>query len=121
MSESKLVFIYNADSGLVNALKDGIEKIISPSTYSCRLCALTFGTATMKSQWRNFIDSLDIPTIFLHKDEFTQQYNIPDAEYPSAYIDRDDKLELFISQDEMNSNETLEELILMVEQKLEQK
>jgi len=120
MSETKLIFIYNADSGLINSIKDGIEKIISPSTFQCRLCALTFGTATIKSEWRNFIDSLDIPAVFLHKDEFTEQYDEPDVEYPSVYIESNGKLELFISLDEMNSNETLEELIMMVNVKLEQ-
>ena len=120
MSESKLVFIYNADSGLINSIKDGIEKIISPSKFQCRLCALTFGTATIKSEWKNFIDSIDIPAVFLHKDEFNEKYDEPDAKYPSVYLERNGKLELFISMDEMNSNETLEELIMMVKVKLEQ-
>ena len=120
MSETKLVFIYNADSGLLNALKDGVEKIVSPSTYQCRLCALTFGTATMKSQWRRYINSLEMPVLFFHKNEFNEKYDEPDAEFPSVYIEKNRKLDLFISMDEMNNNETLEELIMMVKVKLGQ-
>ena len=121
MSETKLVFIYNADSGLLNALKDGVVKIVSPSTYQCRLCALTFGTATMKSQWRRYINSLEMPVLFLHKNEFNEKYDEPDAEFPSAYIEKNRKLDLFISMDEMNSNKTLEDLIKMVKDKLGQR
>ena len=43
-----LVFVYNADSGFFEALKDGVTKFASPSTYPCRLCALTYGLATMR-------------------------------------------------------------------------
>ena len=71
--EFSLIFVYNADSGILNALKDGVIKIVSPSSYQCRLCGLTFGTATMKSEWRSFIDSLGLEVSFLHKDEFHEQ------------------------------------------------
>ena len=115
-----LVFVYNADSGLLNALKDGVIKIVSPSSYQCRLCGLTFGTATMKSEWRKYIDGINHEVKFLHKDEFHEQYEYPEAEFPSAYVDRKGALELFISVDEMNSNQTLSELIQMVQMKLAQ-
>ncbi len=42
-TEKALIFVYNADSGLLNAINDGILKIVSPSTYQCSLCSLTFG------------------------------------------------------------------------------
>ena len=31
----KIIFVYNADSGLVNGLIDWAHKIVSPETYSC--------------------------------------------------------------------------------------
>ena len=36
-----LLFVYNADSGFLNAIRDGIEKIADPEGYECRLCGLT--------------------------------------------------------------------------------
>ena len=80
---------------------------------------MTYGTATMKQEWRKFIDSLRIDVSFLHKDEFHEQYDHPEEEFPSAFIDRNGVLKDFITVEEMNSNQTLEELMEMVRIKLE--
>jgi len=45
---SKLIFVYNADSGLLNAMKDWAHKIVSPETYPCSLCALTYNNLGMR-------------------------------------------------------------------------
>jgi hypothetical protein len=116
--ELKLVFIYNADSGPISLIKDFFHKVLKPSTYECNLCAVSFGNFSMKKEWKNYIDKLAVPTEFLHRDQFLRQYGINDAKFPSAYIRRDSKLELFISQDEMNELQSVEELIRIVHEKL---
>lgn len=116
--DPKLVFVYNADSGFFEALRDGVTKIVSPAAYPCRLCALTYGLATMKPRWRRFVDALGIPVEFLHRDEFEEKYPREDAEFPSAYIDMGGELELFISTEQMNSAKTLDELMEIVKKKL---
>jgi hypothetical protein len=118
VSETKLVFVYNADSGFFEALKDGVTKVVSPATYPCRLCALTYGLATMKPRWRRFVDALGIPVEFLHKDEFREKYPTEEARFPSAYIESNGELELFIGSSEMNAMITLEELMEIVEKRL---
>lgn len=65
----ELIFIYNADSGWFNAVSDFAHKLISPSTYACSLCKITYGHMGMKKQWRQFIEQLPYHTTFLHKDE----------------------------------------------------
>ncbi|WP_273567857.1 hypothetical protein [Maribacter halichondriae] len=50
----KLIFIYNADSGFRNAIIDGAHKILSPNTYECNLCELTFGAFTENKVWAKF-------------------------------------------------------------------
>ena len=67
----RLIFVYNADSGLGNAMLDSMHKIVSPQTYDCQLCALTFGVFTEKEQWKNFRETSEISMEFLHKDEIT--------------------------------------------------
>lgn len=69
-----LLFVYNADSGKLNALLDTAHKIVSPSTYSCRLCELTYGLMNEKQAWREFHQSLGERVVFLHRDEFEAQY-----------------------------------------------
>jgi hypothetical protein len=44
----ELILVYNAESGFFNIVKDGLHRIVSPSTCQYRLCALTYGTIRMK-------------------------------------------------------------------------
>jgi len=118
-TEKTLIFVYNADSGLLNALNDGILKIVSPSTYQCRLCSLTFGVVRMKSRWKEFIESLDVPVEFLHRDEFKDRYDLSDAEFPSVYIRRGDEMSVLISRVEMENTDSLEGLMEMLKTKLD--
>jgi hypothetical protein len=116
-----LVFVYNADSGLFEAMTDAIRKVVAPMTQSCNLCALTYQVAWMKPDWSSFVNHLGVAVEFLHKDEFKEKYPNEDARFPSAYIDRGGGLELFVSVEEMNSAKTLEELIEIVKRKLKDK
>ena len=119
-SNSKLIFIYNANSGLVNTVKDFWHKALRPSTYNCNLCQTTFGVFGAKKEWKSFINDLGIDSEFLHKDEFLEKYNIKDAKYPSAYMMKNGNLSIFITQEEMNKVATLAEMEEMVSSKLKQ-
>ena len=48
-----LVFVYNADSGVFNALADAAHKIFSPRTYACNLCALACPENCIEVGWEN--------------------------------------------------------------------
>ncbi|MBY8988858.1 MAG: hypothetical protein KGD61_10420 [Candidatus Lokiarchaeota archaeon] len=121
MSENdnnKLVFIWNADSGLINTVKDFWHKALRPSTYQCNLCQTTFGTFGPKKDWKSFINDLGIESEFLHKDEFLEKYDVKDAKYPSAYILKNGNLSIFITQKEMDEVKTLTEMEELVTSKL---
>ena len=45
------LFVYNADSGPLKALFDFGHKIVSPGTYPCSLCRLTYGPFGMRREW----------------------------------------------------------------------
>ncbi|MDO7854391.1 hypothetical protein [Hymenobacter convexus] len=70
----RLLFVYNADAGLLAGLKDTFHKILSPTTYACALCAVTYGATSMRPEWRVFIKNLPVPVEFLHRDEFISAY-----------------------------------------------
>ena len=118
MNEKKIVFVYNADSGVVSIVKDFWHKILRPSTYQCNLCIQTFSAFGMKKDWKKFINKLDIETEFLHKDEFEKKYEVPEAKYPSAYLENGKTLDLFINQEEMNKVKSLDEMEALVVAKL---
>ena len=66
---SKLIFIYNADSGIFNLVSDIAHKIFSPSTYPCSLCDLTHSPLKMKEDWRDFLAGLPMEKAFYHRDD----------------------------------------------------
>ena len=113
-----LVFVYNANSGIFNAASDYLHKKLSPKTYKCNLCKLTYGM-TMDKQWKSFITSLPYKVKFLHSDEFLKQYPLPDPEFPAVFIIRQYDLEPLINSSEINQAQTLEQLIFLIKTKLD--
>ena len=69
VEDKELIFIYNAKSGLVNEMIDFAHKIVSPGTYDCNLCAMSYGTFTKKKRWSDYINSLPIKSTFRYKDK----------------------------------------------------
>lgn len=65
-----LILVYNADGGLLSAASDMVHKIVSPATYPCSLCALTYGAVAVRKEWRAFLADRGLPVLFLYRDEF---------------------------------------------------
>ncbi len=114
----KIVFVYNADSGVINMLKDYVHKIVSPSTYGCRLCSLIYDNRGVKDSWKEFVSQLHFRSQFLHRDEFVDKYGMKDDELPCVYMEKDGKLDLFIPASEIDQCNNLEELKSLVSGKL---
>jgi hypothetical protein len=67
---ARLLIVYNADAGVAAALFDMVHKIVSPATYPCSLCAVTYGVATMDRRWRAYLQALPLPVAFYHRQDF---------------------------------------------------
>ncbi len=112
MSEDlKLLFVYNANSGF-SIVKDFFHKMLKPETYPCNLCGLTYGNFSMKKEWKEFIENLEVPVEFLHRNQFMKRFNLKDVRFPSAFIEGDSKIILLISDDEINRLQSLKELVI---------
>lgn len=96
----KLIFVYNANSGLWNGAMDAVHKVMSPSTYKCSLCKITYGTLKAKKSWINFIRDLPIESRFLHKDDFHQEFQ-KDKELPAIFIQNKRELIKIISSSQL--------------------
>jgi len=81
---ARLIFIYNADSGLFNTLSDIAHKIFSPQTYACNLCALSHDYFAMRPAWSRFIAGLGADCEFLHRDQFRRRFPELDIELPAV-------------------------------------
>lgn len=117
MNEQKLVFIYNADSDLFSTVTDFAHKVLSPSTYQCQLCALTYGNFSMKEEWNSFINGLPLEAVFLHKNEYEKQYK-SHTSLPAVFIITKDTATEIIDKEEIESCQSLEQLKSLVMQKV---
>ncbi len=119
---SELIFVYNAESGFFNSLTDYIHKIVSPDTYQCNLCALTYGNMGMKKRWAKYLNDLPLQISFLHKDQINIEYikNKSNA-LPAIFCQINDQIELLMSSEEINRLKSLDQLIKLFDQKLEDK
>lgn len=106
----KLIFVYNAKSGPLNAALDAIHKIVAPETYPCELCALTYGTVSERKEWRQYRRQSQHDMVFLHKDEFEEQYGQRFA-YPLILCDDDGRLTPLITREGFRHLDVLDDLI----------
>jgi hypothetical protein len=70
----QLLFVYNAKPGVAHALLDSVHKVVSPRTYPCALCGLTYGLTSMRPEWKAFLAELPLPARFLYRDELPAAY-----------------------------------------------
>ena len=109
-----LIFVYNARSGVFNTLIDYFHKMISPSTYECSLCSLTYNNFGQVEVWKQFIQSLNIPIYFKYSDHLSE-----------IGLDKETKLPIVVNTDfnvvasaeEINQCQTIDALIEVIRKK----
>ena len=122
-----LVFVYNADSGILNLMKDIAHKLLSPSTYPCSLCDLTYSAFGESKSWVRFRKALPVSQQYLHIDEFVSQYRramsvaqFDTIQYPAVFRLRDNVesgdggLELVATKQQLDACESQKTLKLLV-------
>ena len=116
----KLLFIYNANSGMRNALLDGAHKIFSPSTYECNLCDITYGAFTENKVWKKFRGETALKMEFLHKDEFTKQYASKFGHkftFPIILAVINNNMEVFVHTKELNVLGSADKLVWLIQER----
>jgi hypothetical protein len=114
----ELIFVYNADSGILNLLKDAAHKMLRPGTYPCSLCALTYGAVSEKRKWREFRKNDGRNMRFLHKDEFEaefeERYEYPVVLEQSTLLGETGVLSVIIDRKKLSELQHVDELIRLL-------
>ncbi len=122
---AQLFLVYNANSGLIDAISHTVHRFCSPKTYPCSLCALTHGRVAMRRDWKQFLNSLEVDVEFYHSDDFTAAYprlgtgGEAEVRLPAilfAPVGREPST--LIGSDELDKLADLSELIAMVRERL---
>lgn len=58
---TRVIFIYDADSGVLAAIWDSAKKMVDPEN-ACALCSITHGIFAEKAEWSEIDRSLSTPT-----------------------------------------------------------
>jgi hypothetical protein len=115
----RLIFVYNANAGLLAGMMDSIHKLVSPATYVCKLCALTHGLFTMDPRWRDWLRRLPLPATFHHKQDFEMAHPAARFALPVILLEQPGNLQEFVSAAEMNACADVDALMTLLGKRLE--
>ncbi|MBT8421163.1 MAG: hypothetical protein KJO08_09910 [Gammaproteobacteria bacterium] len=110
----KLLFVYNAGSGIFNTATDIAHKLLSPNTYQCQLCALSHGYFTVRKEWKSFLEGLSIDCEFLHTDQFRDRYPDQSIALPAVLRNTATGISVCLAASTINQCKSLEELKLLI-------
>lgn len=116
-NKTQLIFIYNANAGLLHATIDTLHKWLSPSTYACQLCRITHHGFGMMTRMRKYLDSLDMELVFLHRDDYEEQIPFP-VELPAILKRSNDEVRIILDNQAINECSDLEQLLQRLERAL---
>ncbi len=115
MEKEKLVFVYNADGGVLNSIMDSAHKLFAPSTYQCALCAVTHGIAGMRSEWKDYMRGLSYETRFYHRDGFQRDWSGIGEALPAIFFQATaNDLKILISRSELESVTSVAQLTALL-------
>ena len=97
---------------------DLLHKSVSPKTYPCKLCQITYSGATMNKLWKNYVASLGIPSIFMHRNEFEAAYPDQKMKYPAVLLKAGGTFRTVLSAEDFNKLKDLSDLMKVLQDKL---
>jgi hypothetical protein len=113
-----LIFVYQCDRGNLSGIKDYSQKLTADKAPECNLLALISSPVGMKKSWKRFIQNLGIPARFLYRDEYEDELGAVLTPLPAAFLHNQKTKSLFISAEELGRVSAIDDLILLVNQKL---
>tara|TARA_B100000902_G_scaffold94969_1_gene97815 strand:+ start:2675 stop:3052 length:378 start_codon:yes stop_codon:yes gene_type:complete len=117
--KKNIIFVYNAKGGKWNYIIDTAHKYVSPSTYECNLCQITYDLK-MKKPWRKYVENSPHDLKFLHEEELDQYGLSQYKDQLPICLERidDKKYEILITKEEMNHFKDEFDLINSLDRKL---
>jgi hypothetical protein len=113
-----LIFVYNCDRGNLSSLRNYTRKAVDEKAPECSLLDLISSPVGIKKGWKRFVSELEIPSRFLHRDEYEEEFGAILAPLPAVLLHSRKTKSLFISADELSRVRSLEDLILLVSQRV---
>ncbi len=100
---------------------DVAHKILSPKTYDCNLCDITFGVFSENRIWKSFREESSVGMEFLHKDEFAKTYASKFGHkftFPIILAETGNGLEVYVGTEELNTLKKAQDLIRILKDRV---
>ena len=119
MTRPTLLIVYNADEGLFAALGDALHKAVSPDTYPCSLCAITYGAVRMRPEWRRYLQTLPHDVRFHHRPDFHRAYpSLAQLPLPAILLDEGSGPRVLLDSPTLDQVGTVGEMIAALDRAL---
>lgn len=113
----ELFFVYNAKTGFGNMVLDGLHKAISPSTYPCGLCAITYHAVGKRKAWKEYLEGINVPVRFYYTDSIPAEFD-KNFEYPAVLRYENSSVSLILDKQDFAAINDLNEFIVLLEEKV---
>jgi hypothetical protein len=114
----KLLFVYNAKAGIAAGIIDSLHKTLSPATYPCDLCAITYGAVQMDPKWKAWLKAQPFESVFFHRPDFRAAHPALTVDLPVILIEQGGKVETLVAATEFKSTASIDMLIALIESRL---
>jgi hypothetical protein len=114
----KLVFVYNANAGIAAGIIDSIHKTISPATYPCSLCAITYGALWMDPKWKAWLKAQPFKSIFYHRPDFRAAWPDVTIDLPAILVEQNATLTPLLASNDFADVQSVNALITLIETRL---
>jgi hypothetical protein len=114
----KLLFVYNANAGIAAGIMDSIHKTLSPATYPCSLCAITYGAVRMEPTWKAWLKAQVFESVFYHRPDFRAAYPDVTVDLPVILIERGGQTDTLVAATEFKDAASVDQLIALIESRL---
>ena len=106
--DKKLIFIYNAGSDVMSAVRDSIKKVKTGKS-ECSLCTATWNAFNVKPSWTEKEKRLKIPFNYYHRDDLPEDLErhlrISNIELPSVLIQEEGKYRELVPKEHLDKCE----------------
>lgn len=84
---TRLIFVFDAESGLFGAVIDSARKMLLLN--GCALCSLTHGVAGERTEWRTCKEEIGVPIAYHHRDDLPALVKAVATELPCVVAEVD--------------------------------
>jgi len=114
----KLIFVQDTKSDFLSNIEYALKGFFSPERIPCNLTKLSTNGIKLKDKWKSYLESLGFEVIIIDKDKFIKKHGREYIQYPAVFKEKNGRLNIFINSLEISKCKDLDQLIELMDFKL---